>query len=64
MEKYGVDKQIQHTGLRNEEARLMQRMQMEMSKTAEERNIEELEDRLQEVRSKLTELDLGTSSLE
>lgn len=60
MEKYGVQKEIQHEALRREEADLMVQMQMLMSdatKTAADKT--ELETRLCAVRSKITELDLG-----
>lgn len=58
MEKLGVRKDIQHQGLRDEEARLMQRVQS-MDKEASENDRSELERRLQQVRQELTELDLG-----
>lgn len=60
MEKYGVQKDVLHEDLRNEEGRLMMEMQRTMrdnTKTASDRNV--IEQRLQSVRSKLTELDLG-----
>lgn len=58
MEKYGVQKEILHEELRNREAVLMQKMQQaRLTKTASEQaNIEQ---ELQSVRNKLTELDLG-----
>lgn len=59
MEKLGVTKEIQHEGLRNREANLMQKMQSFMNdgeKTGEDISAIEIE--LQEVRQKLTELDL------
>ena len=61
MEKFGVDKQILHEDLRNEEAMLMQKVQSTMmDKTAAE-EYRNWELRLQQVRSKLTELDLKDS---
>jgi hypothetical protein len=60
MEKYGVQKDILHEDLRNEEGRLMMEMQRTLrdnTKTASDRN--SIEQKLQSVRSKLTELDLG-----
>lgn len=59
MEKLGVRKEILHEDLRNEEANLMQQLQKIMSdptKTASDRSSIEL--RLNQVRNKLTELDL------
>lgn len=58
MEKYGVQKEILYTDLRDEEARIMQVIQnnlFDAEKTASSRS--ELETRLHQVRSKLTELD-------
>lgn len=60
MEKYGVNKEILHEELRSEESRLMIEMQRSLqdnTKTAADRA--SLENRLQAVRQKLTELDLG-----
>ena len=58
MDKYGIKKEILYQELRNEEALLMQRVQSDMmDKTAEERRSFEV--RLQQVRGKITELDLG-----
>ena len=60
MEKYGVNKEILHEELRNEEARLMMEMSSALqdhTKTDSDRS--RIEQRLQQVRSKLTELDLG-----
>ncbi len=60
MEKYGVNREILHEELRNEEARLMMEMSSALqdhTKTASDRS--RIEQRLQQVRSKLTELDLG-----
>lgn len=65
MEKYGVKKEILHEELRSEEARLMmevQRSNQDGTKTASERAL--IENRLQEVRHKLTELDLGKNNPE
>lgn len=62
MEKYGVNKEILHEELRNEESRLMMEMQRSLSdhtKTAQDRGA--VESKLQAVRQKLTELDLGRS---
>ena len=59
MEKMGVSKEILHTGLRDQEAKLMRKMQSVMfdgEKTAEDRS--KLEQELQEVRQKISELDL------
>lgn len=59
MEKLGVKKEILHEDLRNEEASLMQQLQKIMSdptKTASDKSGIEL--RLNQVRNKLTELDL------
>ena len=59
MEKLGVQQGIQHEGLRQEEARLMQKMQGIMNdntKTASDRN--QVEQELQSIRNKITELDL------
>ena len=59
MEKYGVKSDILYTDLRDEEAQLMTKMSEIMAnptKTAED--ISSIERRLQEVRRKLTELDL------
>jgi hypothetical protein len=58
MEKVGVSNQEMHDNLRNEEATLMQRMSKIMTdpaKTAADRT--EVENRLSQVRAKLTELD-------
>lgn len=63
MEKYGVNKEILHEELRSEESRLMIEMQrsfQDQTKTASEKA--SLENKLQAVRQKLTDLDLGTSS--
>lgn len=60
MEKYGVNKEILHEELRAEESRLMVEMQRALqdhTKTAADRS--SLENKLQAIRSKLTELDLG-----
>jgi ABC-type phosphate transport system auxiliary subunit len=60
VEKYGVNKEILHEELRNEEARLMMEMSSALqdhTKTASDRS--RIEQKLQQVRSKLTELDLG-----
>lgn len=60
MEKYGVNREILHEELRNEEARLMMEMSSALqdhTKTASDRS--RIEQKLQRVRSKLTELDLG-----
>ena len=62
MEKVGVSKEILYTGLRDQEAKLMQKMQSAMfdgEKTADDKSAIEVE--LQEVRRKLTELDLQNS---
>lgn len=62
MEKVGIDKETLLNNLRNEEANLMSAMSQAMSdrtKTAEDRS--QLEMRLQQVRHKITELDLGKS---
>jgi len=65
MEKTSQSNEILHQNLRNEEANLMQEQQKLMTnpttKTANERhrNQAQIEDRLNDVRSKLTELDLG-----
>lgn len=59
MEKVGVTKDVQHIGLRNREADLMQKVQSYMNdgeKTGED--ISSIQAELQEVRDKLTELDL------
>lgn len=59
MEKLGVQKEIQHEGLRQDEARLMRKMQDVMNdntKTASDRN--SIEQELQTIRNKITELDL------
>lgn len=59
MEKYGVNKEILHEELRNEEAQLMMEMQRALTdntKTASDRS--KIEQKLQAVRAKLTELDL------
>jgi len=60
MEKLGVERGHLITGLRQEEARLMQRMQEVVSqpgeKTAEDH--EKLETELQDVRQRITEFDL------
>lgn len=59
MEKLGVQRDIQHEGLRQEEARLMQQMQSVMNdgtKTASDRS--RIEQELQSVRNKITDLDL------
>ena len=59
MEKTSTSKEILYSGLRNQEANLMQKVQSMMAdgeKTAEDRS--ELETELQEVRNKITELDL------
>lgn len=58
MEKHGVQKEILYSDLRDEEAQLMQKMQEVMfdgEKTAEDKN--RIENRLQQVRMKITELD-------
>jgi len=58
MEKYGVSKEVLHEDLRNEEATLMQQLQnilFDGEKTATDRS--RLETRLQNIRSKLSELD-------
>ena len=62
MEKLGVQREILYSDLRDEEAQLMQKMQEAMfdgEKTAEDKN--RLEVRLQQVRQKITELDLKNS---
>lgn len=62
MEKVGVTQDIQHVGLRNREAQLMQKIQMcvnDGEKTAGDMAV--LEEELAEVRNKLTELDLKKS---
>lgn len=62
MEKVGVSKEILYIGLRDQEAKLMQKMQSAMfdgEKTADDKSAIEVE--LQEVRRKLTELDLQNS---
>jgi predicted nuclease with TOPRIM domain len=62
MEKMGVRKEILYSDLRDEEAQLMQKMQDAMfdgEKTAEDKS--KLESRLQQIRSKITELDLQNS---
>lgn len=63
MEKYGVNKEILHEDLRNEEAKLMMEMSsaiQDSTKTASDRS--RIEQRLQQVRSKITELDLGKNT--
>jgi len=63
MEKYGVNKEILHEDLRNEEAKLMMEMSSALqdnTKTASDRS--RIEQRLQQVRSKITELDLGKNT--
>jgi len=58
MEKQGVTKEILYTELRDEEANLMQQMQAMMfdsEKTASDKSA--LENRLQAIRNKITELD-------
>ena len=61
MEKIGVQRDVLHEDLRNEEARLMREIQTCFTrpgeKTASERAT--LESKLSDVRNKLTELDLG-----
>lgn len=62
MEKYGAENQTLLDGLRDEEAQLMQQMQSLMSdktKTAADKS--QLENRLQQVRHKITELDNATN---
>lgn len=61
MEKYGVQKEILHEDLRNEEAMLMQKMQGLMTKTASNEKLQ-TEQRLNAVRNRITELDLGGKS--
>jgi hypothetical protein len=57
IEKYGVSQEILYEDLRNEEARLMQRMQDDLTtKTASQQGNIELQ--LQQIRNKITELDL------
>lgn len=59
MEKYGVKNDILHTELRDEEAKLMAKMAEYMgdtSKTASDRSA--LEKKLQDIRNKITELDM------
>ena len=59
MEKMGVSKEVLYSELRDEEAQLMQKMQeyiFDGEKTASEKSI--LENKLQAVRQKITELDL------
>ena len=58
MEKLGVQKEILHEDLRNEEAMLMQKMQGLMTKTASQEKLQ-TEQRLNAVRTRITELDLG-----
>ncbi|NDC22622.1 MAG: hypothetical protein EBZ49_00605 [Proteobacteria bacterium] len=61
MEKYGIKKEVLHEELRVREAELMRKIQALLSnpeKIASEKTGVELE--LQQVRSKLTELDLKT----
>ncbi len=60
MEKFGVKKEDQVNGLRDQEANLMQKTQMMLQdneKTAADRAA--LDNELQEVRNKITELDNG-----
>lgn len=61
MEKLGVQSEVLHEDLRNEEARLMREIQACITrpgeKTASERA--SLESRLSDVRNKITELDFG-----
>jgi len=60
MEKVGVSNEVLHTGLRNEEANLMQRIQhlnANKEKTAAANELPQVEQRLQDVRNRLTELD-------
>lgn len=63
MEKYSQDNQTLRENLINEEAQLMQQVQRFLStseKTAsEEAQNQQIHNRLQQVRSKITELDLG-----
>lgn len=61
MEKLGVQKEILHEDLRNEEAMLMQKMQGLMTKTASNEKLQ-TEQRLNAVRNRITELDLGGKS--
>lgn len=61
MEKLGVQKEILHEDLRNEEAMLMQKMQGLMTKTASQEKLQ-TEQRLNAVRNRITELDLGGKS--
>ena len=59
MDKYGVQNEVLHEGLRNEEANLMQEMQAIMTggeKTASQRA--DVEAKLAAVRAKISELDL------
>jgi hypothetical protein len=62
MEKYGVGGDELTLALRNEEAELMQKMAGLMSRhtktAAEEAEAQRVQARLQEVRGKLTEIDL------
>lgn len=59
MEKVGVSKEILYIGLRDQEANLMQKMQAMMfdnTKTANDKSA--IENELQEIRNRITELDL------
>jgi len=59
MEKYGVQKEIQHEDLRNEEAKLMRTLQQcftrPFEKQAQDRS--RIESELAALRAKITELD-------
>ena len=61
MEKLGVEKEVMHHGLRSEEARLMQEIQSLLTaphiKEAAVKK-QQAEQRLMEVRAKITELDV------
>lgn len=59
MEKYGVGEKDLVESLRNEEARLMQEVSRLMSEKTASQRLFDAESRLQVVRQKITEFDLG-----
>jgi len=59
VEKYGVGEKDLVESLRNEEARLMQEVSRLMSEKTASQRLFDAESRLQVVRQKITEFDLG-----
>lgn len=59
MEKYGAKDEHLIESLRNEEARLMQEVSRMMTEKTASQSLSNVEARLQSVRQKITEFDLG-----